>query len=407
MEVNISPAIANPNPLSSTRFVPINFNHSLSVKLDNKNFLIWKQQIVSMIRGYGLQKFVFSDDEVLVQFLTREDVRSGKETKEFLEWEQQDQLLLSWLLSFVSESILPRLEPRQNSSRLNFSIPRRKVQQLMNSLRRSSDYESFVTSVTLRNDDFLVEKIEALLMAHESRVEKNNNSLDSSPSAHVASFNPVEKGNRGDFGRRGGFNGSRGFNWNDNGRSNRGGFRGRGNKGAFQARLLGTLTIRMKNQYANCVVPQNLSGRNPYPQANYSFSPQVHGVIPTPEVFGDDNWYPDFGASNHVTPNPTNLMKSVEFAGQNQQVKNEESYEESWAKLRIHLPRVNPDCKEKKQRESAMKPILDDSRSQQSNSSNGVQFGVETRKLQPLQANHSELKEAFCKVLRNHPFVVK
>ena len=134
-----------------------------------------------------------------------------------------------------------------------------------------SDYESFVTSVTLRNDDFSVEKIEALLMAHESRVEKNNNSLDSSPSAHVASSNVVEKRNRfkqnyyaansqgshsaynggfgqgGDFGRRGGFNGSRGFNWNDNGRSNRGGFRGRGNKGAFQARLLGTLTIRMKN----------------------------------------------------------------------------------------------------------------------------------------------------------------
>ncbi|RVW84526.1 Retrovirus-related Pol polyprotein from transposon TNT 1-94 [Vitis vinifera] len=43
--------------------------------------------------------------------------------------------------------------------------------------------------------------------------------------------------------------------------------------------------------------------------------------------------------------------------------KNEESYEESWAKLRIQLPRVNPDCKEKKQRESAMEHILDDSRS--------------------------------------------
>ena len=109
MEVNISPTIANPNPLSSTRFVPINFNHSLSVKLDNKNFLIWKQNIVSAIRGYGLQRFVFSDDEVLVQFLTREDARSGKATKEFLEWEQHDQLLLSWLLSSVSESILPRL----------------------------------------------------------------------------------------------------------------------------------------------------------------------------------------------------------------------------------------------------------------------------------------------------------
>ena len=36
-----------------------------------------------------------------------------------------------------------------------------------------------------------------------------------------------------------------------------------------------------------------------------------------------------------------------------------------------------------------------------------VRFGVETKKLQPLQVNHSKLKEAFCKVLRNHPFVAK
>ncbi|WJZ89472.1 hypothetical protein VitviT2T_008692 [Vitis vinifera] len=47
------------------------------------------------------------------------------------------------------------------------------------------------------------------------------------------------------------------------------------------------------------------------------------------------------------------------------------------------------------------------SRSQQSNALNSVQFGVETKKLQPVQANHSKLKEAFCKVLQNHPFVAK
>ena len=105
------------------------------------------------------------------------------------------------------------------------------------------------------------------------------------------------------------------------------------------------------------------------------------------------------------------------------QVKTEESYEESWAKLRSLLPRVNPDCKEKKQRESAIKHILDDSRSshfwstfwspndasyipfqssgsQQSNASNSARFGVETKKLQPLQASHS-------KVLRNQPFVAR
>ena len=45
--------------------------------------------------------------------------------------------------------------------------------------------------------------------------------------------------------------------------------------------------------------------------------------------------------------------------------------------------------------------------SHQSNASNSAQFGVEMKKLQPLQVNHSKLKEAFCKVLRNHPFVAK
>ncbi|RVW43373.1 Retrovirus-related Pol polyprotein from transposon RE1 [Vitis vinifera] len=410
MEANISPAIANPNALSSTRFVPINFNHSLSVKLDNKNFLIWKQQIVSAIRGYGLQKFVFSDDEVPVQFLTREDARSGKATKEFLEWEQQDQLLLSWLLSSVSESILPRLVGCDTSfllwGRLEqyfASQTRAKAKQFKTQLQHTkkggstideylakikvcvdslasvgvslstkdhvesildglpNDYESFVTSVILRNDDFSVEEIEALLMAHESRVEKNNSSLDSSPSAHVASSNAVEKGNRfkqdyyaansqgnhsgyngsfgrgGDFGRRGGFNGGRGFNWNYNGRSNRGGFRGRGNRGNFQARPPWNsdnqnekpacqLCGKIGHVVAQCYyrfdhtfqVPQNLSGRNPSPRAYFSFSPQINGVIPTSEAFSDDNWYPDSGASNHVTPNPANLMKSAEFAGQNQ-----------------------------------------------------------------------------------------
>ena len=45
--------------------------------------------------------------------------------------------------------------------------------------------------------------------------------------------------------------------------------------------------------------------------------------------------------------------------------------------------------------------------SQQSNASNGVQFRVEMKELQPLQADHSKLKEEFCTALRNHPFVAR
>ena len=41
--------------------------------------------------------------------------------------------------------------------------------------------------------------------------------------------------------------------------------------------------------------------------------------------------------------------------------------------------------------------LFQSSGSQESNSSNGAQFGVETKKLQPLQVNHSKLKKSFCK----------
>ena len=45
--------------------------------------------------------------------------------------------------------------------------------------------------------------------------------------------------------------------------------------------------------------------------------------------------------------------------------------------------------------------------SQESNASNGMQFGVEMKELQSLQADHSKLKEEFCTALRNHPFVAR
>ena len=44
--------------------------------------------------------------------------------------------------------------------------------------------------------------------------------------------------------------------------------------------------------------------------------------------------------------------------------------------------------------------------SQQSNASNGAWFGVEMKELQPLEADHSKLKENFAR-LRNHPFAAK
>ena len=45
--------------------------------------------------------------------------------------------------------------------------------------------------------------------------------------------------------------------------------------------------------------------------------------------------------------------------------------------------------------------------SQQSNALNSVWFGVEMKELQPLETDHSKLKEEFSTALRNHLFVAK
>ncbi|RVW60450.1 Retrovirus-related Pol polyprotein from transposon RE2 [Vitis vinifera] len=101
-----------------SRFLPMSFTHSFSVKLVNNNFLIWKQQVVFAIKGYGLQRFVIFEFAIPPCFLLKEDAQAGNVNKAFVEWEQQDQLLLSWLFSSISEKVLPRAKSGQFKDQL-------------------------------------------------------------------------------------------------------------------------------------------------------------------------------------------------------------------------------------------------------------------------------------------------
>lgn len=93
---------------ASLRSNPIAFKHNLSMKLNNDNHLLWKQQIVAAVKGHNLMKYLESPNKPL-KFLTIQDQDAGKINAEFVEWEQQDQLLVSWLLSSMTESILMRM----------------------------------------------------------------------------------------------------------------------------------------------------------------------------------------------------------------------------------------------------------------------------------------------------------
>ena len=85
------------------------FNHPLQLKLDDTNFLLWEQQALAAIYGHRLEKFLDRNTPIPPQFSSPEDELYQILSEEFLQWRQQDQLLVSWLLGSLSESFLMRV----------------------------------------------------------------------------------------------------------------------------------------------------------------------------------------------------------------------------------------------------------------------------------------------------------
>lgn len=99
------------SPFNSEGVFPsshVKISHLISVKLDDKNFKQWKQQIDGVIRGHKLQRFVTAP-LVPPRFTPGADPVTGDANPEFLDWEQQDALICTWLLSTISDSLLPKL----------------------------------------------------------------------------------------------------------------------------------------------------------------------------------------------------------------------------------------------------------------------------------------------------------
>ncbi|KAH9668128.1 retrovirus-related pol polyprotein from transposon RE1 [Citrus sinensis] len=78
------------------------------LKLDQANYLIWRSQVLASIRGNKLEKLI--NDSITpppshVAQRVGDDVRSV-ENPNFISWRSQDQVLLGWLLSSMSEGII-------------------------------------------------------------------------------------------------------------------------------------------------------------------------------------------------------------------------------------------------------------------------------------------------------------
>lgn len=84
------------------------FKQVLSIKFNNENYLLWKQQVMATIRGHSLLHFL-EPSSTPSRFLSAQDEIQRNISTNCLEWEQQDQFLVSWLLSSMAEGVLTRM----------------------------------------------------------------------------------------------------------------------------------------------------------------------------------------------------------------------------------------------------------------------------------------------------------
>uniref|UniRef100_A0A803QC19 Retrotransposon Copia-like N-terminal domain-containing protein n=1 Tax=Cannabis sativa TaxID=3483 RepID=A0A803QC19_CANSA len=169
---------------------PVFFNHTLSIKLNDHNYLLWGQQVLAAIRGNRLMPYI-QENSAPPQYFTDADRETENINPAYSAWEVQDSLLVSWLLSSMSKSLLTRMK---GSLSLNDYLLR--VKQTVDLLTLvgevlstrdhvvaifkglPSEYDTFVISTNTRLESYSVAEIEALLLASESRIEKSDKEVD-------------------------------------------------------------------------------------------------------------------------------------------------------------------------------------------------------------------------------------
>nr|KYP45414.1 Retrovirus-related Pol polyprotein from transposon TNT 1-94 [Cajanus cajan] len=179
------------------------------------------------------------------------------------------------------------------------------------------DYDPFTTSVLTRTDEYTVEQIEALPMAQEEQLEKHKRN-DSTPlQANMTQSNFQTRkqttNERGVFNHNG-TNGRSYQRGRGRGRSNQN--FGRGNKQQCQVcGKIGHIAFYCWHRYDQQFAEPNFN--NNTNSTNSGTSQQMQAMFVGSQTMPyDDQWYPDSGATNHLTPDLNNLGSRTTTIGQ-------------------------------------------------------------------------------------------
>ncbi|KAA8525161.1 hypothetical protein F0562_006975 [Nyssa sinensis] len=287
--------------------------HSLvTIKLSSENYLLWKAQIMPYLRGQRLFGYVDGSCLQPSQHIPNPEADKSPTAPrlllnpEFSHWFDQDQIVLSILMSSLSESILAKVIGVTTSREVchRTSLPDTEiVSYLLGGL--DSSYDPIVTSIQTREDPMELEDIFGHLLTFELRLQQHTQVLEVTiGSANVATRTDYSRGPHGKTqysNRASSYSGSRG-----RGRG-RGGHHGSpgGNRPMCQiCGKAGHLAIKCFHRFD---------------QAYQTMPNTMSAFFTAQQAPADTNWYPNTGSTNHLTNDLQNLNLHAEtYAGSDQ-----------------------------------------------------------------------------------------
>nr|KYP43069.1 hypothetical protein KK1_035512 [Cajanus cajan] len=98
--------MANSNSSSSSNLKNI-LSIPCSVKLDRKNYRLWKSLVLPSLKGHNLDGYLFGTTKCPPEFII--DETGKKNNPAFADWTSTDQLLLGWLINSMTQEVATQL----------------------------------------------------------------------------------------------------------------------------------------------------------------------------------------------------------------------------------------------------------------------------------------------------------
>ncbi|KAK1581862.1 hypothetical protein Q3G72_009741 [Acer saccharum] len=138
---------------------------NLTLKLDHSNYIYWRTQVLTAIEALDLEVFINGTKSPHSKFITVQsgDTEEQQENPWFANWRRSDKLLMGWIFSTLTSSVLGQVTDSKSSHEVWSKIERTyaqrsmaRIMQLKNqlqSIKKGSDTISeFVMKIKAIND---------------------------------------------------------------------------------------------------------------------------------------------------------------------------------------------------------------------------------------------------------------